>query len=193
MWSLFLEILWNNAVQLECLCCIPTWRHKLDISSPVIPSVLSDFLLLYYNDILAMLISLPSFYLLRPTTFRFQLVKCLSTQTHPIHLLRLSYDSEGLAWSPRFCISNKFPENTDAMINCTQPWPRMSPIFPGVTTITWDQPLMTKVCLTSSFNSTHVWTVTHYVYIVTHIIPNSPPFLSNLSTKMFKMLFVCLL
>lgn len=193
MLSLFLEILWNNAVQLECFSCTPTWRHKLDISSPVILSVLSDFLLLYYKDILAMLNSLPSFYLLPPTTFRFQLVKCLPTQTHPIHLLKHSYDSEGLAWSPRFCISNKFPENIDATVNYTQPWPGMSPVFPGVTTMTWDESLMIKVCLTSSFNSTHVSTVTHYVYIVTHVIPNSPPFLSNLSTKMFKMLFVCLL
>lgn len=159
----------------------------------VILSVLSDFLLLYYNNILAVCNFLPSSYLLPPTTFRFQLVKCLPTQTHPTHLLRHSYDSEDLAWSPKVCISNKFPENIDATINYIQPWPGTSPIFPGVPTMTWDESLMTKVCLTSFFNSTHVSTVSHYVYIVTHVIPNSPPFLSNFSTKIFKMLFVYLL
>lgn len=93
----------------------------------------------------------------------------------------------------KICISNKFPENIDAMINSTQPWPGMYPILPGVTTMTWDESLRIKVCLTSSSNSTHVLTVTHYVYVVIHVIPNLPSFLSNLSTKMFKMLFVFLL
>lgn len=117
----------------------------------------------YPSDILAMLNSLLSFYLLPPITFRFS---TYSITFNP--LLSHSCNSEGLGWNPRFWISNKIPENNmDATINYTQAcltwesphlpssvYPNQGwlPNSPSVTTMTWGVSLTTTVCLSMTWN-----------------------------------------
>lgn len=104
--------------------------------SPCPPAILVILylLLLYYNDILAMLNSLSSLYLPPGITCRFQFVKSLPTDSNASNSsLSHSCDSEGRGWGPIFCISDKLPKTL--VLQSTTPNLHLGcfPVFSGVT------------------------------------------------------------